>query len=241
MSLLRREALTISNPSISLKYLLIFLLLASLAGVGGFPLVSHASESKGAGFVLLTTLLRNKSDLSSSAVQFICPDTFYARKNAHGGKDHDIYSIEILNDQLNIFTKTGPNGSCSNEDLEIIEKRHPCLAEILNQSIQQGIELSEDLHGAYEKLQQEGIYLGNVDPQKIRYRIVISSTDKSLSYIDMDAWDFSWLTSWIPTGSQENCPFSIRLVQELKRPLESPKLIKTYPLWNNSDQRFDQK
>lgn len=188
---------------------------------------AQADESKGAGVVIITSIMRGKLERDSST-PFKCPSLFQDQQ--------DLYSLDLPRhpsisfNNTRVMTKTAPDKSCITEKVEDILARHSCLKNHLDRSIKKAENLIEEWQESYLHLVRKDQYSGNIDPREISYRMVIRSSDENISFIDLYTWDFSWLIGLNPFSRSNTCPYTFHLQQEWTSKDGQKKLINSIPL-----------
>lgn len=188
---------------------------------------SIAEESSGAGVVIITSIMRSKMEKDSSS-PFKCPALFH--------DPLDLYSLDLPRhpkipfNKTRVMTKVASDKSCTTEKVEGLLARHSCLKSSLDRAMKQAEDLVEKWQESYLHLVREDNYLGNIDPEEINYRLIVRSTDKNVNYIDVYAWDFSWLSDFNFFSNKNACPYTFHLQQDWSSKTGATTLIQSTPL-----------
>jgi len=190
------------------------------------PMIAEGKESSGAGLVLYMALLRGK--YKSTEFSYKCSSSFTSSsKRTDSGleiRTHDLYAIkqypEADRATKQVFTKTSLENDCVIENVEVIKERHPCLKDEITPAIEKAHKIAREEFLALMELRENGLYLGNINPEDIAYDVIISSVDSNAEYVEVDSWDFSWLPG-SHLFKDNSCNFNITLRKKMdpaKRP-----------------------
>lgn len=229
MHLINREILSRSQEGrlTSLRQPMITLIVLGL--LIGLSLPCQA-ENSGVGFVLLTSIMRGKIDHSKREALFSCASDLTTSRPEDPEWKSDLYVVYLSKSRKQFWTRVDEAASCIAENLEDVTTRHPCLSEALEEAMIQADEMAEDLHQSYLDLQSRN-EMGDFQTEDMTYKLVIQSTDKNLSFIDPDAWDFSWLSTWNPFLEDKNsCPFRFEFRHGVRTANGSQKILQRYHL-----------
>ena len=215
----------------SLKLALIFSLLFGVASSLSYSEKAQAEEQGGIGFVLLNTIMM-RGKKSSDGSLLGCVNSFKTSPLDASNWASDLYLIELSQGGKSptVWTRVDEIDDCRKESLKILFERHSCLANELPMVLELSKRYAEEIRQAYRNSVP---YSSNQKNQTkdLAFEVVIQSTDRNVPFIDIYAWDFSWLTKWGPFyNSEQNCPFAYEFRNQLKLPDGRKTLIDSHKI-----------